>query len=486
MAVDEFVTDKLSTATTPRIQNIRIPVIEKTVQPNKTWSGIYAFFLYVVLLFAVQPFLNILLKNDNSAAAKLFVYSRAAVMLMSAAILLLRPAERPYRPSLLIIFALLFPVYMFISISWTVNVLDSTQSAFFTTCYIFLGYLFARKFGAGPAINVVARVGLILIVMSIITAVILPNIGRMTANDAVEGGHAGAWRGVFIHKNQLGAFSALCFVIYSVFPRSISNIRVVQLFAIFSTFVCLYFSKSANGLASGVIVVALYYLTRLPGMRSLFGLISVSVLAPIVIWLADSVTNGDSDVVFSLLGRNSNFTGRTVIWRLAMDQARAAPWWGQGYGAVGLEVLRDKMITEIGKNAVDVHSGYLYILTEAGGVGAVLFLAMSVAAIICGLSAWGRTKDALRKMQLEVLMAIVVMFYFLAVAEITFPPERTGAIFFLVIGLLYAANSERNVEHGPALPVETPTEIASGRPQRKWSALAIRRGPARPNPRRFG
>lgn len=78
----------------------------------------------------------------------------------------------------------------------------------------------------------------------------------------------------------------------------------------------------------------------------------------------------------SIVGRDSSFTGRTIIWNAVRDIASRAPWFGVGFGGYwGLGV--DEIISTLGVS--ETHNGYLEVYLSIGMVGFVLLLAFLLA-----------------------------------------------------------------------------------------------------------
>jgi O-antigen ligase len=133
-----------------------------------------------------------------------------------------------------------------------------------------------------------------------------------------------------------------------------------------------------------------------------------------------------------LFGRTSyaaSLNGRTLLWKLALDDVR--PNWilGQGYGAFWdvrrLDLFRDKA----GMRVWNCHSTPVEILVRSGAIGTVLFSATMVAAFIAALGLHGIS---------SALVGSLLIFIFLeGLLESVFAlPSYISLFLFVLLGAL--------------------------------------------------
>jgi exopolysaccharide production protein ExoQ len=145
--------------------------------------------------------------------------------------------------------------------------------------------------------------------------------------------YAGAFRGVFLHKNVLGLFLASV-IICALAELSGAKSRLFKLLNIVLIATCfqlLAICESATALvisAAAIVATAVLWLHR----RSKFsGPLKLSIIAAtmFVITMAGLIWGAD---LLNLLGREITFTGRTFLWRIAWDSILDRPLLGFGYG----------------------------------------------------------------------------------------------------------------------------------------------------------
>ncbi|QUD89300.1 O-antigen ligase family protein [Phenylobacterium montanum] len=206
----------------------------------------------------------------------------------------------------------------------------------------------------------------LIVVASLVAALVYPARAVVQASNIVGAEYAGAWRGVLIHKNVLGQASCVALLILIQQPRARSLLW--WLFAA-SAAICLVFSRSSNsvlGFGAGLIAyVALSgRVTRRPWALALLGL----VICLLAFGLAINV-----DDLARALGRSSNFSGRTDIWRYALRLIQKQALLGHGYGTVD-SAFKSRSIVALHSDAVNPHNGYLDLAFDLGAAGLIALL----------------------------------------------------------------------------------------------------------------
>lgn len=217
-----------------------------------------------------------------------------------------------------------------------------------------------------------------LMAFSLVVALALPHIG-------VDDELGGAWRGVLLQKNTLGAISGLCALFWikeswwgNAFPRPICYVGIL-----FSLFM-LIMSKSSTSmlvlmLSAGIYLLARRrYLTVEFGIRRLLLILFATFLSGLYAFYVIQGRLPEWDEWFApfgaLLNKSADLTGRTHIWHMLLLEIREHPVFGVGYGAFWLgEGSRSQTIIDILQwNPFQAHNGYLDILNELGIVGIML------------------------------------------------------------------------------------------------------------------
>lgn len=223
--------------------------------------------------------------------------------------------------------------------------------------------------------------------------VLAPTYGTMSGIRAQDFSHIGAWRGVYMHKNVLGAYGALGFglsVLGMFRPgpgRSFSGILVAAFFLL------VFFSTSKTSLllsaallTTGFFVAASFAYPRARKAIAVTfvggGLAAVSILVAFF------------EPITEALGGDPTLTGRTLIWRALIPQVAEHPWYGVGLGAfwrIGENAtkLPNRAVLDI-QSVLDwavphAHNGYLDLAVETGlvglGLGCAVLLILLIFAI---------------------------------------------------------------------------------------------------------
>jgi O-antigen ligase len=188
--------------------------------------------------------------------------------------------------------------------------------------------------------------------------------------------HLGDWRGIFNHKNALGGYMALSVLVeWHVRARS-SGEKLLRVLAFLLSATLLVFSNSITSLvtvAASLVFIEIYKASRQRLRIPAFAIVSV-ILAGIGSVVA--VLVADSEVITSVLGRSSNLTGRTEIWRWVMVSVMERPIFGYGYagfwgGASAESLALDR---RLGTPIMYAHNGYLDIFLTLGAIGLLLSL----------------------------------------------------------------------------------------------------------------
>ncbi len=176
--------------------------------------------------------------------------------------------------------------------------------------------------------------------------------------------HVGDWKGLFAHKNIMGRQMAFAIITLAVI-RPARMPWSIRWGAIAGAGTLLYMSHSATALASLTICAAAYpllHLLRVKGKKTLP--IWVPFLPLVGVAVVIAVANADT--FLAILGRNSSLTGRTSIWKHAIEGISQEPWFGHGFNAFW------------GRSMSHSHDGYLDLLLDVGIVGLLVFAALLV------------------------------------------------------------------------------------------------------------
>lgn len=212
-------------------------------------------------------------------------------------------------------------------------------------------------------------------------------LGRPSIGRHGSGEFDGAWRGVFLHKNSLGAYMVLGAVTsVTILLTKQRGSRVIYGFAVLLFLASLQLSRSKSALVFGVasIVISVFFIRyRWQGEWTIIGLCVGS--AALV--TAGTIILGDWVAIVEGLGKDPTLTGRTLIWEVALERIQERFWLGFGRGAFYAPDSPYRI--EVGyRFAVNLsyippysHNGYIDLLLDVGVVGLGLFLASCAIAL---------------------------------------------------------------------------------------------------------
>jgi O-antigen ligase len=219
---------------------------------------------------------------------------------------------------------------------------------------------------------------LALLAVCYLGVLLLPNLSVHLATDAQEPALAGAWRGVFGHKNMAAGMMAMLLFLGIYVIRAGS--AVVGGIAVGLTLLFLVNTegKSALALCLGILV-----LTSLATMIRSFWFRAVVLLMPLVLLNMigiGSVVSENLAAISKALPLDASFTGRTDIWTFGLQAAALKPWTGYGFstfwGSSAVQNLPQGM--EWAATAAHSHNGYLDITLAMGLPGLALLIAVFV------------------------------------------------------------------------------------------------------------
>jgi exopolysaccharide production protein ExoQ len=244
------------------------------------------------------------------------------------------------------------------------------------------GVTLAERFTWPQLLEVLATALGVTVVLSFALAVFLPEYGLMQVD------FPGAWRGAWSHKNNLGYYMSVAFIVFVASAIANRPRRWLWIIAAAAAFALILLSTSKTSLVSCAIAagcVGLIALTRRSPTWAVAGtclLVCALVGLLVTLWLAP-------DVLFGLVGKDITLTGRTTIWSAVLRQIAERPVLGYGYGAV----WDNKAVwgplpwisLQQGFYADEAHDTWLGVWLELGYVGlaawALLFASVWVRAL---------------------------------------------------------------------------------------------------------
>lgn len=209
----------------------------------------------------------------------------------------------------------------------------------------------------------------IVVVLSFVFAVALPKYGIM------GGVHAGKWRGVFLHKNGLGARMVTSSTIFLLLTFDTNRNRWIVGGCLGLSILLLILSVSTSSLLNLVMVIAaclIFWMLWLRYHIMIPALIAIATIGgSFYFWL-----KVNAEVLFSSLGKDTSLTGRGDLWPLVLEMIWKQPWLGYGYGGFwnGLEGESGYIWYAAGWSPTHPHQGFLALWLDLGLLGLSIFL----------------------------------------------------------------------------------------------------------------
>lgn len=291
--------------------------------------------------------------------------------------------------------------------------------------------------------DLLAAAALILLTLCYLGLLLAPQLSIHQPNDLVEPHLAGNWRGTFGHKNGAAAVMAmLLFVGVGVF-RLGARAAGAAIVVLAATFLIGCEGKSAFGLS-----LVVFGLTSLFALVRSFALRAALTIGPVVVLNLLSVGAVMNDALAKLVAMlpiDATFTGRSDIWKFAVESIAARPMTGYGFSAFwGNQWVRDVSADAQSWAGLASHShnGYLDAVLTLGLVGLALLLLFLV---VGPLRDYQRASSAGGEAApLATLFLQIWLFGILLASMESFFFDRADPIWFTfliaVFGLRYLAN----------------------------------------------
>jgi exopolysaccharide production protein ExoQ len=188
-------------------------------------------------------------------------------------------------------------------------------------------------------------------------------------------GGGGGYRGVFPHKNILGAAMALAFLVEWYLREHQGWAKILRLLSLCAYSALLIASNSMTSILTVVAALGTVWTFRTLHMRfqipawvlGLYLTAGIGTAALMGISAADTL---------GILGRSSDLTGRTELWSAVIESILEKPLLGFGFSGYwkGASSGSENVQSQIGWAPTYSHDGYLEITLSLGVVGLLLVI----------------------------------------------------------------------------------------------------------------
>jgi exopolysaccharide production protein ExoQ len=322
------------------------------------WLGLSTTAIYVLLVLGTEP----ILRPEQEALLRLFVLPAVP---LAGLVLLLR--LRGIAEILLRVPTLpLFLVLMWSSIAWSLDPLISLRRATLLSAYTVLAVWLVVTYDPSALLRRLAWLFFAILVLSAAFAVLLPGLAWQPLDGRV------LLRGVFSHKNELGAHLGTSAILmatawqFRLMPRWAAGLGLVLCIAL----------AWPTGSATTYLVLAMLALVRiaiaiaaLPGRlaatTAAFA-VAVAIFATLAVILF-------AEPIVAAFGRDLTLTGRVPLWQFVWLQISREPWLGYGFAVFfEIEWVRLYTLETLNWPIPNAHNGYLEVWLGVGVAGPVL------------------------------------------------------------------------------------------------------------------
>lgn len=375
---------------------------------------------------------------------------RQALHLMIFSSTLLLALTQRVRLSTLLppVWTLLFLSWCALSVSWAL--VPGVSVRRLALMGIVLLTVQAQVILIGPerALTLLTRVLIGVLLVNLVSIPLIEQARHLPGEDL---GLDGDWRGLFLHKNQAGAVTAITTLLLLCRIRARSWAAPTVLLLLSALFLLMTNSKTAIGLTVISAPIALLFaLTRVsPIARSLF--------LGVTIWafgFALALVAYLSGPISDLFRDPTAFTGRMALWESLWDLIRRDPVFGSGYGSfwnLGADspisglVHPDHWTARTGQG----HNGYLDLLVTVGAPGLLLAVIAFLTPPLVAIGPLARARSPLAPL----LLGLLLLFAGANLMESFLAQGDTGFwVLFLAITLIGTRGAKLAADGAPPLP----------------------------------
>ncbi len=209
-------------------------------------------------------------------------------------------------------------------------------------------------------------------VVCFLFGVLIPKYGIMHVPP-----HTGAWRGVYTHKNKLGAQMALTtiFLLTTQYIDLFKNRwrQIIKFVMLLSTFLVIA-SQSTTALLASVTMALTFFICNTLKLNYRYMVITISTII-LLAGTASVYIQANANDLLGIFGKGTDLSGRDELWPAVWHMISLRPFLGYGYegfwGPAGgpADLLRQL----VGWPAPNAHNGFLEILLSVGWIGGMIF-----------------------------------------------------------------------------------------------------------------
>ena len=263
------------------------------------------------------------------------------------------------------------------SAMWSVNAELTVRRTAALLGTVVIGLYLGTRFDLRRLLHLLALVAIVVLGLSLLVALLAPSSGL---------DFEGRLRGVTAHKNALGNFAALAFLVAAAQLRlnGVSGLMfVIARLVLALSVICMAWAHSAAVLPVLVAAVAALIVGRAL-RRSSGGFLAFLPVAGFIAMLVLQLAVAHSSALAVMMGKDPDISGRTLVWNFAERMIIAEPLLGYGFGAfwVGDNSPGAVFWSNTHLGVPHAHNGYLQLMLDTGTIGLLLFLLAAVIVVV--------------------------------------------------------------------------------------------------------
>jgi O-antigen ligase len=293
--------------------------------------------------------------------------------------------------------------------------------------------LFKERYGSAATFRLLRNFAAFAVLANLAYTVVFPGFGIM------GGSLAGSMRGMFMHKNLFGQFSAIAFVL--LLP-SLVNLRPLRWSTLFYAGTALLalgsVALSLSSTALVLVVVGTGALMLVTLMRSipgaalrgylyLVGLTALAIAATLVGFFV-------AETVAEIVGKDLTLSGRTELWEALVPAVFDHPFVGHGFAMFRTTEYLQTYTSHIPWGPRSTHNSYIEFALNTGVPAAILWIGILLSALARKAVRLPQDRTMLAIRVREVAIILMVMLGAFTEAGLLFAPLITWVLLLAAFG----------------------------------------------------
>lgn len=233
-----------------------------------------------------------------------------------------------------------------------------------------IGVYISTRYTMKQQLNLMCWTWGLVAISSLVFALGLPKYGLMP-----RGTYAGAWRGIFTHKNSLGKSMVWGGIVFNLLAMRGGAIQLIALPCVALCALLIVMTKSTTALGMLLLMLTLIYIYRGLRLHSSLLVVASASVCVLVGWVVVYIA-GHTETILGAMNKDATLTGRTDMWPFIWEKIQERFWLGYGYEGFwrGWDAPCAYVWRAAGWMAPHSHNGFLEMMLIFGAVGTSLYL----------------------------------------------------------------------------------------------------------------